>query len=419
MSATEALILYEDEGWKDLYPLTLTRATFQLRVGALTILEKWRRERQAETVSIWTSRAEIQAVALEAYPWLTSELPEVDQVLVINGRALPTPDLTSRLEALGIGEGLVEKGTLVAARLNLSLWQQWTQGTPWQELVKKTEEIEDALFTYLWDLVYLNGKEIERDLTRLSYLHPFTPPDSGAVHVLGDRVFVEGEVTLDPFVTLDARHGPIILRSGAKIMSHTYIQGPAVVGRNSLIKVGAKIYEGTTIGPVCKVGGEVEESIFIGYSNKQHDGFIGHAYIGEWVNLGAGTNNSDLKNNYGEVKVQLPHGRVSTGLTFVGLMAGDHVKAGINSMFNTGTVVGVGTNIFGHGFPPKWVPSFLWGGYEGFVEHDFEKFLTTARRVMARRKVELTPAYEAMLRKLYEETREVRETFLQGYRNRA
>ncbi len=413
----EALILYEDDGWKDLYPLTLTRATFQLRVGALTVLEKWRRVLEPEIVSVWTPRAEIQAVAFEAYPWLTQDVKDGTQVLVINGRALPSADLISKLEALEVGEGLIEGGTLVAARLESSQWQQWAQGTAWQDLLKKTTPVENTLFTYLWDLVYLNGKEIEQDLARLSYLQPYVPPDSAAIQVLGDRVYIEGEVVIDPFVTLDARHGPIILRSGAKIMSHVYIQGPAVIGRNSLIKVGAKIYEGTTIGPVCKVGGEVEESIFIGYSNKQHDGFIGHAYIGEWVNLGAGTNNSDLKNNYGEVKVQLPHGRIATGRTFVGLMVGDHVKAGINSMFNTGTVVGVGTNIFGHGFPPKWVPSFLWGGYEGFVEHDLEKFLATAKRVMARRKIEMTPAYEAMLRALYEQTKAERETFLKSYRN--
>ncbi|MEJ2637882.1 MAG: hypothetical protein P8184_21680 [Calditrichia bacterium] len=174
---------------------------------------------------------------------------------------------------------------------------------------------------------------------------------------------------------------------------------------STAIKIGAKIYEGTSVGEVCKVGGEVEESIFQSYSNKQHDGFLGHAYIGEWVNLGADTNNSDLKNNYGNVKVNFGGAMVDSGSMFVGLAMGDHSKSGINTMFNTGTVVGPMSNIFGSGFPPKYIAPFSWGGAEQMVEHELEKALETARLVMQRRGKQLTPEYENIFRHIYSESR--------------
>ncbi|MFQ5631881.1 MAG: glucose-1-phosphate thymidylyltransferase, partial [bacterium] len=168
------------------------------------------------------------------------------------------------------------------------------------------------------------------------------------------------------------------------------------------IKIGAKIYGGTTIGAVCKVGGEVEGSILHGYANKQHEGFLGHAYLGEWTNLGADTNNSDLKNNYKSVRVNVNGEIVDSGSTFVGLFMGDHSKSGINTMFNTGTVVGVSCNVFGSGYPKKYIPSFTWGGVDADEKYDLEKALETARAVMSRRNKQMTPAQEALLRRIYE-----------------
>jgi UDP-N-acetylglucosamine diphosphorylase/glucosamine-1-phosphate N-acetyltransferase len=184
-------------------------------------------------------------------------------------------------------------------------------------------------------------------------------------------------------------------------MANASLQGPVYVGAKSAIKMGAKIYEGTSIGEVCKVGGEVEETIIHSYSNKQHEGFLGHAYLGQWVNIGADSNNSDLKNNYGTVKVYVDGEMVDSGLMFVGLTMGDHAKCGINTMFNTGTVVGVMSNVFGSGYPEKFIPSFTWGGVEGMETYDIDKALEVARRVMARRKTALPAAQEKMLRQVF------------------
>ena len=221
------------------------------------------------------------------------------------------------------------------------------------------------------------------------------PEDTGAFIVSG--------------AVLDASDGPIYIGRKVRIFPQSTIIGPVCVWDASWIKVGAQIYENTTIGPVCKVGGEVEESIIHGYSNKQHAGFLGHAYLGTWVNLGAGTNNSDLKNNYGTVKVTLGEKQIDTGLQFVGLTMGDHSKSAINSMFNTGTVVGVCSNIFGFGFPPKYVPSFSWGAAgETFTTYGIEKAIDVARRVMARRSIELTATEATLFRRVFDLTSDER-----------
>ena len=212
-------------------------------------------------------------------------------------------------------------------------------------------------------------------------------------------------------MVLDATNGPILIDRDAVVMPHTAIEGPTYIGPGSKIKMGTKIYEGTSIGPVCKIGGEVDNSIVLGYSNKQHDGFLGHAYIGEWINLGAGTSNSDLKNNYSSVKVYLHGEEIDTGHIFIGLMMGDHSKTAINTTLNTGTVVGVSANLFGEGFPPKYVPSFAWGGAKGLTEYKLDKAIATARKVMARRDKELTTSYERMLRHIFDLTRTERVSF--------
>jgi len=220
---------------------------------------------------------------------------------------------------------------------------------------------------------------------------------------------VIGEGTkVKPGVVLDAENGPIYIGSNATIFSNAVIEGPAFVGDRSLIKIGAKIYENTSIGEVCKVGGEVEGSIIHSYSNKQHDGFLGHAYLGMWVNLGADTNNSDLKNNYGNVKMVIDGKAVDTGSMFMGLVMGDHSKSSINTMFNTGTVVGVSSNVYGSGFPPKAVPSFAWGGGGELTTYEIGKAIDVARRVMGRRKMELSPVEEAVLRHVFEQTKNER-----------
>jgi UDP-N-acetylglucosamine diphosphorylase/glucosamine-1-phosphate N-acetyltransferase len=225
------------------------------------------------------------------------------------------------------------------------------------------------------------------------------------VTLLEDKnIYIAAGAKIKPGVVLDAEDGPIYIDEGATIMANASLQGPLFVGAKSAIKMGAKIYEGTSIGEVCKIGGEVEESIIHSYSNKQHEGFIGHSYLGQWVNIGADSNNSDLKNNYSTVKVYVNGEMVDSGSLFVGLTMGDHSKCGINTMFNTGTVVGVMSNVFGAGYPDKFIPSFTWGGIESMATYEIDKALEVARRVMARRKMALSAAQEKMLRRVFEMT---------------
>ena len=192
-------------------------------------------------------------------------------------------------------------------------------------------------------------------------------------------------------------------------MPNAVIEGPASIGDRTVVKVGAKIYHGTSIGRECKVGGEVEASIVQSYTNKQHDGFLGHSYLGSWVNIGADTNTSDLKNTYGSVKVQLELERIDTGMQFVGVMMGDHSKTGINVMFDSGTVVGVSCNVYGAGLPPKFVPGFSWGDGKSLSVYDLEKGLETARRVLLRRDITMTDAYERLYRHVFAATRSSRK----------
>ncbi len=213
-----------------------------------------------------------------------------------------------------------------------------------------------------------------------------------------EQIAVGEQSSIAPYVVLDATHGPIIIGDHVTIMPHATIIGPCAIGDHSTVKVGAKIYSGTTIGRWCKIGGEVDSTIFHDYTNKQHDGFVGHSIIGEWVNLGADTNTSNLKNTYRPVAVELPSGKMSTGRTFLGLLCGDHTKAGINTMFSTGTVVGICANIFGSGYTPPFIPSFTWGGIEQRKLYGIASALDTVRRAMARRNRTLLAEEEALIR---------------------
>ncbi len=269
----------------------------------------------------------------------------------------------------------------------------------------KKEMISADFINYPWDLVHRNTTEIVADV-KLLKLKPFLQIKyfPGMLMVNRSSVFVGKGCKIKPGVVLDAEEGPVVIDDGAIVMANATIIGPAYIGKNAIIKAGAKIYGGTTICAKCKIGGEVEGSVFLPHSNKQHDGFIGHSYICEWVNLGAGTSNSDLKNNYSNVKMFNDGAVVDTGSLFMGLVIGDHSKSAINTSFNTGTVVGVFSNLFGAGFMPKNVPSFSWGGTGDMNEHSVEKAIATAKTVMDRRKVQLSKDYEKRIREIFKET---------------
>lgn len=423
------ICIFEDKDYRKLFPLTLTRPVYELRCGITSLREKIVREYSEARVSLQCREylSEVLAQELREASHMNRgadeknyQINEVDGEarLFINGRILAKRGLKERIPVEGENKiYLSSKGELVAARVSgkvLDTLKNYLFSSEDFELSKFkercAEEIVDIeLIRYPWDLILHNSKEIEEDFFSICKEGAIR----GAIHdratlINPQKIFVGDHTEVGPGVVLDAREGPIYIGDNVTVFPNATIIGPAFVGSGSQIKAGAKIYEGTSIGEISKVGGEVEESIIHSYSNKQHDGFLGHSYIGSWVNLGAGTNNSDLKNNYKTVKVYIDGKLVDSGSIFVGLFMGDHSKSGINTMFNTGTVVGVACNVYGAGFPPKFIPSFSWG-HTNMVEHNLEKAIETARIVMGRRKVEMTKEYENLLRKVFELTAEERK----------
>jgi len=346
-----ALCLFEDNGYRNLLPLTHTRPVYHLSCGIGPLADKILQTYQPSRVC-YHCRPRLAEVLAEKMPGEMVNQTAGDSCLLINGRLLATPDLAERIPPQGPDCLYTSGDTLVAARISgdhLDSLAELIAGGPLKAnlfAIDRTEEVDLPLIRYPWDLVQNNGKQIKIDWKLFSYQARIKGRvDEGAWMLGRENIFIGEGARVKPGAVLDAEEGPIIISAGAKVFPNATIEGPAYVGPRSLIKFGTKIYEGTTIGEVCKVGGEVEESIIHGYSNKQHDGFLGHAYLGMWVNLGADTNNSDLKNNYGNVKVYVDGEMVDSGSLFVGLTMGDHSKSGINTMFNTGTVVGVCCNV--------------------------------------------------------------------------
>lgn len=404
----ENLCVFEDNRYSHFYPLALSRPVFDLRCGMMTLKEKICRQVKPKIVRL-LCRDYLQDLVAEQNEGMQVNQVIADSCLFVNGRVLADSKLNAVLSdqneqlyfhqdqlvaAFLIGENTHKMRKVCEKSFDLSLFQ---------EIEKR--EIEIKLINYIWELIHHNASEIESDFSAIQMDGNISGRIcEGATLLNKKNIFIGENTQIKPGVVIDAENGPIYIGRNVKIMANAVIEGPVFVGDNSSIKIGAKIYEGTSIGEVCKVGGEVEESIIHSYSNKQHDGFLGHAYLGQWVNLGADTNNSDLKNNYGNVKIYMNGEMIDSGSMFVGLFMGDHSKAGINTMFNTGTVVGVMSNIFGGSFPPKFIPSFAWGGPESLTEHHLEKSLVTAKRVMSRRKIEMSRNYERLFRNIFELT---------------
>ncbi len=406
--------IFEDESVVNLHPLTWTRPAWELRCGITTLEDKLLRFVQPERVCFLCRDYLAPYVRSRRQQAKVNEV-DGDGCLFLNGRLLANEHVmrhfTADADVVWRNEDTVVAAYLSGRNLDRlrhisgPLAESHFSGIP-------SRSVTASLVNYPWDLVSENAGQIEADFRffgRAGIIEGTV--HEGAVLVNRKSIYIGPGAEVKPGAVLDAESGPIFIADGAKVMSNAVIEGPAAVGANSSIKIGAKIYEGTSIGEVCKVGGEVEESIIHSYSNKQHEGFLGHAYLGQWVNLGADTNNSDLKNNYSSVRVSINGTPIDSGSLFVGLFMGDHSKTGINTMFNTGTVVGVMSNVFGAGYPPKYIPSFAWGGAEGLIEHDLEKAVETARRVMARRKKELSPAQEKILREVFQRTAHEREHF--------
>jgi UDP-N-acetylglucosamine diphosphorylase/glucosamine-1-phosphate N-acetyltransferase len=277
----------------------------------------------------------------------------------------------------------------------------------------QVRQVDVTMIQYPWELIKNNGSQLRADfdlLKKTQSKKKTSKKKFPGVYILNEKNVVIGDgAIIKPGVVIDAENGPVYIGKNVQIMSFSTIIGPAYIGDGSVVKIGAKIYEDCSIGPVCKVGGEIEASIIHGYSNKQHDGFLGHSYLGAWVNCGAGTVTSDLKNNYSSVKVYVNGNPVDSKMQFAGVTIGDHSKTAINSTFNTGTVIGVSSNVFGTGFPPKYVPSFSWGAAgETFTTYNIDKAISVARKVMIRRGIELSDPEEKLFRKIFDLTTDER-----------
>ena len=371
-------ILFDNPNRNNLLPLTFTRPVADLRVGILTIREKW------EKYFGFACHHKTSGYLSEKY----SHSPQEENCL-LNGSVLPSHDLIKRIKRLENGQSLVRGNILLAIKLNRKECEEFNFLNFSKENVFEFEK-DVVKINFVYDIFLNNDKAIDSDfelITRNRKSHLLSKTNN---LIAPENIFVEEGVKAE-FSTLNASTGKIYLGKKSEIMEGSVVRGSLALCEGSTLKLGTRIYGATTIGPFSKVGGEINNSVIFGYSNKAHDGFLGNAVLGEWCNLGAGTSNSNLKNNYAEIKLwSYPESKfVKTGLRFCGLIMGDHTKCGINTMFNTGTVVGVCSNIYGSGFPRNFIPSFSWGGAEGFTTYALEKVLEVAKEVMERRNIKL------------------------------
>ena len=388
----------------NLEPLSHTRPLFDLRCGAFTVLERVCLEFPDARIGLFV-REELADVVRERHPEMEVNPGHVETALWLNGRALWRKSVVDTMLTFQNTMFFAQKD-FVGAVLYGDAGEKWlNRGGPLTAQPPASLEREAILVecpVYLWDYVHANGEAITED-SELFDLGGCEGTVGSGVHRLNEtQLYVGSGSRVKAGAVLDAEDGPVIIGKRVTVLPGAYLQGPLLIGDGSLIKAGARIYGGTTIGPGCKIGGEVTESIFQSWSNKQHDGFIGHAFIGEWVNLGADTNNSDLKNNYTNVKVSVNGEVIDSGSLFVGLFMGDHSKTGINTMFNTGTAVGPGSNIVGYGFPPRTIAPFSWMVNGRRRSHLIEKFMAAARTAKKRRNQHISPAEEQFYKWLFE-----------------
>ncbi len=393
-------ILFDDDVRDRLQPLTFTRPVSELRVGILTITEKWQRHLRIDEISYIT-----QDYLIDKYPIHI----ESDNI-VINGSVLPSTQLVQLVLELEENEAILKDGELIATRLDERQFDRLIHGQEIEELIGF--DVGDTPFlkiNYLWDIFRINGEAIQEDFDLLTKNRISQPISSTNQVIAPENIFIDEGATVECAI-LNASAGPIYIGKNATVMEGAMIRGALALCESSTIKMGAKIYGPTTIGPHSKAGGEIGNSVLTGYSNKGHEGYLGNSVLGEWCNLGADTNTSNLKNNYAEVKLwdYRKEGFVPTGLQFCGLIMGDHSKAGINTMFNTGTVVGVSANVYGSGYPRNFIPSFSWGGFSGFKTYRTNKAFDTAEKVMARRKIEFTETEKGILQTIFENTAQYR-----------
>lgn len=381
------LVFSDAQYWEDFLPLTFTRPIAEMRCGILTFSERWKKLLTIDEVSYLT----------EDFLQEKFQKPEKRESLFLVPNFLPTPDVLQQIKNLRKGEALVYQDELLAAKVNMENFKL-------SQIEKMTDITEELLFfKQPTDLFSYNHIAIDFDfelLTEGRTSQPLSPTNG----FLGnpEDLFIEEGAQIE-FSTLNTKTGKIYIGKNAEIMEGCHLRGPIALCEDSKFNLGAKIYGATTVGPHSKVGGEVNNVVIFGYSNKGHDGFIGNSVIGEWCNLGADTNSSNLKNNYATVKLWNYKSKkfTDTGLQFAGVIMGDHAKTAINTQLNTGTVVGLAANIFKSGFPPNLVENFSWGGMKGDEKFKLEKAIEVAEKAMIRRKIILSEADKKILEYIF------------------
>jgi len=388
-------ILFDGEVRNNLLPFTYTRPVADIRIGILTIREKWEKHLGFTTTTLTEEYLE------EKYPMV-----EMDENILLNASFLPTPTLVDKVKNLTENQAIF-KGEDVIAFFTTNTQEEVNFNTYTQ--IEFDEELIQIKNT--WDIFSKNDVAIQLDFDLLTKGRTSQPIPEGVQVIHKENIFIEEGASI-LFSSLNASEGPIYIGKNTLIMEGSHIRGPFALCDDAIVKMGTKIYGATTIGPKSKAGGEINNSVIFANSNKGHEGFLGNSVLGEWCNLGADTNTSNLKNNYAEVKLWNYNSQsfTKTGLQFCGLMMGDHSKCSINSMFNTGTIVGVSANIFGSGFPRNFIPSFSWGGANGFTTYQIKKVIEVATVVFSRRNQVFDATEQKILTHIFEKTKPFRKS---------
>ena len=403
------ICIYEDSGCNNLLPMTYVRPVYDLFCGMVSLQEKLIRNFPQASITLHT-RSVLEKVVRDRYPdCLVNEFPAgLEEILFINGRSLLNSK--TELNKLGKNQSFIINDTVVAARLSgaeLTIPIETVQNgitIDLDETAIERQKVDGILVEYIWDLIQANGDQIRSDFTFAIQGRGDAVIDDGTI-INDENVFIDKTAKIMPHVVVDGSNGPVFIDRDVVIQPHVYVQGPVYIGPSVLIKAGAQIYSGSSIAEGCKIGGEVNNSIILPWSNKAQGGYLGSSYVGSWVNIGAGTNNSNLKNNYGAVKVTVDGEAIDTGLQFMGLIMGDHSKCGINTTFNTGTSIGINCNLYGSVIHENHIPSFTWGSaVGGYTTYKLEKALSVNKIVMSRRKKSLKRNDEELLRNVFQLT---------------
>ena len=392
-----SILFFDDASRESLFPLSFTRPVADFRIGILTIAEKWAKRLSATSYSFVT-----EEYLQEKFPKKVSA-----ENVFINGSICPDDELVKAISSLQLGEALVRNSLLIAVKLSVNDAQNFNYSNFPNNLIKDYQG-SFIKINYPEDLFSHNDVELRKDFILLTAGRT-SAKISATNTILGSNFFAEEGATAE-CATFNTLEGPIYLAKNSQVWEGSHIRGSFALGEHSQVKMGAKIYGATTIGPHCRVGGEVSNSILFAYSSKGHEGFLGNSVLGEWCNIGADTNNSNLKNNYTEVRLwdYAKQSFRKTGLQFCGLMMADHAKCGINTMFNTGSVVGVSANVFGAGYPRNFVPDFAWGGAQGLEVYPLAKVFETAERVYERRNRVFDEIEKNILTHIFEQTQAYR-----------